>query len=495
LLLWSDMTGLKEIYGLDIRSINMFRVVLGGTLICQVIGYVLMNFGTMFSPETGALGNGFAADYIAAYTGPEWLFKIDSDFGMLVFIGIRLLFLILFTVGFFPRLAALVSAILLWLFQVRYNVLFLGWEMFAAVLISFSVFFPWNRKPEGRFEWRSPLAFVTLFQIGFIYFYNGISKNGHKWLDGTAVKFFLAEFDKSRPLAFQVIELDWLTSFMTYSTLIVEVGILILLFFPFKNSLLRYVVVFLILTLHWGIDLFVNVGFFKWYAVCMAVLLLPGSFWNRLSSPIQNLIKRAGPFRTLAMPSGKLAKYTESVVAISLVYMIVLTNLNQTVSSKTNDRVGRFLKESKLSIPVRKLTPNWWPQYSFMRQFWHLYSPDPPSEKGYMQFEIITQVDTFRVSNGHNLSEGQLYSSAPERHLMQYLTLRQGRNQRDKIAQRSKLMYEIRKWNANPMSPRIISVEIVLYSFRPDRPSHISKSPPVFERIVKQVIDIDYRGT
>lgn len=478
----------RNIYGLDVRSINLFRVALGVVMIGQIVGYVLLNFKSMFSPETGVLGNGFATEYIATYTGPEWLFAIDSDTGMLAFIAIRILFLILFAIGAFPRVAALGSAVLLWLFQIRYNVLFLGWEMFAAVLISFSVFLPWNRKPtEKEMEWRSPLAFVTLFQIGFIYFYNGISKNGDKWMDGTAVRFFLAEFDKARPLAHSVIQIDWLTTFLTYYTLVMEVGVLLLLFAPFRSRKLRYISAFLILTLHWGIDLMVDVGFFKWYATCIAILLLPDSFWLKVPASFLRIIT---PIRVIPMPKANWVRYTGWVLAGYILFMIVDTNLYQTVTSKTNDRVGIVLNKMKLGGSIKAMTPDWWPQYSFMRQFWHLYSPDPPTEKGYMQFEFVTEDKVYRVSEGEPLAEGQLYCNLPEQHLMMYLTLRRVRNKREQIALKAKLMYELRRWNEHKTNPPLKSVEIVIYSFRPNSVEQISD--PIYTRTVVQTIDINY---
>lgn len=483
-----------RIYGLDLRSVNAFRIALGVTMIGQIIGYVLFNFKTMFSPETGVLGNGFAREYIATYNGPEWLFSIHSDLGMLAFIGVRVLFLLLFAVGFYPRIAALVSAVLLWLFQIRYNVLFLGWEMFAAVLISYSIFMPWHRKMDGEegFEWRSPLAFVTLFQIGFIYFYNGVSKNGNKWMDGTAVKFFLAELDKARPLAGSIVEMDWLTTGLTYYTLVMEVAVLLLLFSPFKNKFFRYVSISLILSLHWGIDLFINVGFFKWYATCIAVLLLPDGFWNLIS---EQIARKIFPLRASGLPQGKPSKYLELVLSLYLVFMIVDTNLYQTVTSKTNDRFGVLLKELKLSRTVKALTPNWWPQYSFMRQFWHLYSPNPPAEKGHMQFEFVTSDGTFRVSEGKVLPDGQLYTSMPEQHLMMYLTLRRVRNKREQIALKAKLMYEIGKWNEQKANSALQNVEIVIYSFRPDSIEQIAARTPEYSRTVIQTVDINYGGS
>lgn len=482
----------RKLYGIDTRSINFFRIVLGVVMIGHMIGYVLANFTTMFSPETGVLGNGFAKDYLDVYVAPQWLFKINTDGEMLCFIGIRLVFLLLFVLGYYPRIAAFVSALLLWLFQLRFNVLFLGWEMFAAVLISFSVFFPWHKNISERKEWRSPMAFVMLFQIGFIYFYNGISKNGEKWMNGTAVKFVLAEFDKAKPLAHKVIEWDLLMSLFTYSTIVIEIAIPLLLFVPFKNKLIRYVVIAFILCLHWGIDFFVDVGYFKWYATCIAALLLPESFWNTHLLRMESVVKWLYPKRTITIPKKRIFSVLEKALTVYLLFMIVITNLNQTVTSKTNDRIGRALNKSHLHHPIKRVTPSWWPEYSFMRQFWHLYSPDPPIEKGYGQYEIITETDTFRVSNGVPLTDGQLYSSAPDKHLMMYLTLRGSRNKREQIARKNKLMYEIKAWNKNENNPPMKAVEIVLYSYRPQTSSMIKRGEPRFNRTVLQKIDVSY---
>jgi len=281
-------------------------------------------------------------------------------------------------------------------------------------------------------------------------------------------------------------------STLTYYTLFMEVVVVLLLFVPFKNSFFRYVAVLMILSLHWGIDLFVNVGFFKWYATCIGVLLLPASFWVRLPSGIGNLSEKIFPRRVIAIGPNKLTRILEGLLALYLVFMILETNLYQTVTSKTNDRVGLAIKKTGLNRTIKNLMPAWWPQYSFMRQFWHLYSPNPPSEKGYMQFEFATDNGIQRVSNGKPLPDGVLYSSMAEQHLLMYLTLRQVRNKREQIALKSKLMFEIDKWNRAEENPKLYRVDVVVYSYKPTIASDITSSRPNYTRNVIQSVDIDY---
>ncbi len=487
------MSRTNRVYGLDLRSLNLFRIALGSVLLAHLIVYVALNFSTTFSPETGVLGNRFAQDYSAAYNTPNWLFSIDGDVGMWSFIAIRVLFLLLFISGLYPRVAAFVSSILLWVFHVRFNVLFIGWEMYASVLLTWSVFLPWNRKwGTGSREWRSPLTFVLLFQVGFIYFYNGISKNGPKWMDGTAVKFFLAESDKARPLAASIIEVNWLTTALTYYTLMAELAILLLLFIPFRNMTLRWVALLMIFTLHWGIDLFIDVGYFKWFATCVALLLVPGHTWDSLKEKFN--WSKVFPKREFSLGNHTTRMWAERIISVYLLFVILESNLYHTTVSKTPDRVKLGLNALRLNKPIERLMPDWWPQYSFFRQFWHLYSPDPPEEKGYMQIEFVTDVGTKRVSNGRALENGKLYSNAPEQHIMMFLTLRRFRNKREEIALKSKLMYEIERWNQHEGNPPIKSVEVVLYSYRPTDAASISALPPAFERIVLQTVDIAYRN-
>ncbi len=525
---------MKKNYGIDIRSIAAFRIILSLFIALEFSFMVLCNFNEIYSPETGVLGNAFAKDFHSFYNGFIGIFSIQSDLGMKLFIYLIIAVMLMLCIGFYPRIMAIIGCVLLYLFFNRYSLLYFGWEMYASVMLFWLAFVPHNsvfsffrieKNTVTNFssgiagnnvsssvfvnkEWNSPLAFALIFQIGMIYFYNGISKNGELWMSGRAVESFLNDTDKARPLAAWMLESSWLTVFslfFTYFTLIAEIGLIVILFIPWKNKQLRYLAAFLVFFLHWGIDIFVDVGNFKYVATAVAVLILPGDFWDGIVHFLDRLkliTKRTeapNSFikRVSAIPKIKLSgfyfpvNYTlEKILAWILCISILFSNLSQTNASMTTDRMKHVIELLHVDKILKKVNHSFLPQYSFFTQYWHLYSPDPPQEHGYMQVEVITDKnDTLSVFNGIPLEKKRYFSSV-QHNLFTYLLLKKGRNEKEKITEKYLVLREIRLWNKQPGNDKIRSLQLVIYSRLFDKNKKIQQR---LERLVYKTIDVKYR--
>lgn len=525
---------MKKIYGIDIRSIAAFRIILSLFIAFEFSFMVLGNFSEIYSPESGILGNAFANDFHSFYNGFIGIFSIQSDLVMKLFIYLIIAVMLMLCIGFYPRIMAIAGCILLYLFFNRYSLLYFGWEMYASVMLFWLAFVPHssvfsffkiekntitnfssgivgNNVSSGvveNKEWNSPLAFALIFQIGMIYFYNGISKNGELWMSGRAVESFLNDADKARPLAAWVLKSNWIagfSAFLTYFTLIAEIGLIIILFIPWKSKQFRYFAAFLIFSLHWGIDIFVNVGNFKYVATAVAILILPGDFWDGI---VHFLDRRKSTIKITEAPNSitkfistipkiKLsgfnfpANYTlEKNLAWTLCFSILFSNLSQTNASRTTDRMKHVIEFLHVDKILKKVNHSFLPQYSFFTQYWHLYSPDPPKENGYMQVEVITDKnDRLSVFNGIPLENKRFHSSV-QHNLFTYLLLKKGRNEKEKIAEKYLVLREIRLWNKQPGNDKIQAVQLVIYSRLFDRNKKVQSA---FERLVYKTIDVKYR--
>jgi len=488
---------MKNIYGLDTRSIAVFRIALSCFIALEFALRVLGNFAEVYSPETGMLGNCFAEGFTEYYKGASHIFSIRSDYAMKAFVCSIIAAMGLLAIGVYPRLMAFTGSVLLSLFFNRYPLLYFGWEMYASVMLFWLVLLPSRSLLLGKgvgAEAKNPLVFALLFQIGIIYFYNGISKNGELWMSGNAVESFISDAGKSRAAAAWLLQKPLLTTVLTYFTLLVEVGIMVLLFLPFQNKKLRYAVCFLIFSLHWGIDIFVDVGNFKYVATAVSLLLLPGDVWDIIQKKITVplwLKKRKLP-QYFNRSGLQIPTNIEKVLAVSVCLFILFANLSQTASSMTNDRVKQVVEALHLHKFFAKMNHNALPQYSFFTQYWHLYSPDPPRETGWMQVEFVTENnDTLAVLNGKQQTEDQNYS-APQRNLFSYLLLKKGRNQKDKIAEKCLLLREIKLWNKT-QKVKIQSAQLVIYSRIYEPEKWKNKPLPGFSRITYKAIDINYK--
>lgn len=492
---------MKNICGIDFRSLAAFRIILATFIALEFGLMVLGNFSDIYSPQTGILGNDFAKDYLTYYKNFEGIFFIHSDSGMKLFIWLIIITMFLLAAGFYPRLMAAIGCMLLYLFFNRYNLLYFGWEMYASVMLFWLIWLPSNNRYSlfqtayiiNNNEWKSPFAFALLFQIGFIYFYNGISKNGDLWMSGLAVDSFLSETDKTTDYALWLKNKQTLSSFLTYATLFVEIAVLPMLFIRWNNSFFRYVAALLIVVLHWSIALFADVGNFKYVAVAVAFLLLPGSFWEFFAAPKNNLEHNENTSFVIKLPTfnTSLPFLMNSILATLLCLIIIFTNLSQTNTSKTSDRVKKIIQTLHIDKPLAHFNHYSLPQYSFFTQYWHLYSPDPPAQKGYMQAEVITvNNDTIPVFSGMPLNGKRFYSDI-QHYFFSGLLLKQGRNEKEKITEKYLMLREIRLWNKQKTNAKLKSLQLVIYGFSYDK---AVSANPVSSRNVYKSIDIKYKS-
>ena len=495
---------MKKNYGLDTRSIAAFRILLSIFIAAEFAFSVLGNFGDIYSPESGILGNAFAADYHTYYKGFIGIFFIRSDSGMLFFIWLIIIVMVLLASGFYTRITAITGCVLLYLFFNRYSLLYLGWDMYASAMLFWLAFVPNDtcysffrtRKITitNGYEWSSPIAFALLFQIGMIYFYNGISKNGELWMSGRAVESFINDTDKARPFATWLFQQKFLDVLLTYFTLAIEIGIIFILFIPWKNKQLRYVAAFLIFSLHWGIDVFVDVGLFKYVATAAAVLLLPGDFWSKCKNliPLKYVSKLINRIPKIILPEYRFSLSTKlkKVIAFALCFMMVFSNLSQTNASMTNDRIKHIIDFLHIDTLLKKIDYHVLPQYSFFTQYWHLYSPDPPQENGYMQVEAVTaNNDTLPLFNGVPLV-GKRFCSTAQHNFFTYLLLKKGRNEKEKIAEKYLVLREIRMWNKQQGNPKLRNILLVIYSHSFNKDASVQSGS---EKIIYKTIDVKYR--
>jgi hypothetical protein len=131
---------------LDTRAVALFRWVLGLIHVIKFWGTIPRNFEQIFSPVSGVLGKCFADGYVAGYNKTPLLFAMEQDGALWTFTLLSGLVMFLFMIGVYPRLMAIVGSFLLWMFNVRYQMLWFGWEQYAQVLLFVAIFLPLNSR-------------------------------------------------------------------------------------------------------------------------------------------------------------------------------------------------------------------------------------------------------------------------------------------------------------------------------------------------------------
>ncbi len=121
-----------------------------------------------------------------------------------------------------------------------------------------------------------------------IYYFNVVHKTGREWRDGTAVYYFFQQDRMVTLLGAWVRESIPLIGFklMTYSALVMESAIALLLASPFRTPLFRMVAWGLCCALHLSIDAVVQLGPFSWAMVTMFWVLIPREAWDHFGPKV-----------------------------------------------------------------------------------------------------------------------------------------------------------------------------------------------------------------
>ena len=475
--LWNRLCGTVQI---DARALGAFRIVLGLLLVVKFWGTVPRNFEQVYSPTTGILGNCFAENYQQAYPHSTLLFDVRSDGAIWAFCGVAGLVMLLFMLGLYPRLMALLGSILLWLFNDRYQMVWFGWEQYAQVLLFVSIFlpsgdrlglFPPRNAPSGN-ALGGPLVFVMLFQIAFIYFFNGISKNGDHWMDGSAVQFALGSAEGQLSAGAWLMQQDGLGKLLTYGTLAWEILFPVLLFMPSAHKVFRLLAALSVPAFHWGLSLFMDVGDFKFVALAVCLLLLPAFVWDKLWPKLQRVRVRAFPLPSLA---ARVPKWVVSVAAGVLVWVIVGSNLKQSFQSRTDDRMKAWLGGGMVEEFVGTMQPDGLPGRTFFTQHWHFFSPNPPSERGYLRVEI-THLDGRHVAVFAGEEGMDELPTKTLRFLFQYLTYDR-KDAKSEILASCLASREARMWHDAHPGQQAKNLTLALYTWRPATLAELKQGP------------------
>ncbi|HEV8550875.1 MAG TPA: HTTM domain-containing protein, partial [Polyangiaceae bacterium] len=291
----------------DPRSLGLFRIALATLLFCDVLrrwpdveahyantGWLTNHFA-LFRPMSDHL---FSL-YLACSTPGE--VKALMLFHLAVCVALGL--------GWHTRLMHVLAALLLVSINSRNIMLENGGWVVLTLLTVWSMFLPLGRRfsvdafraslaarvettPAALNDRESPardvrpvvsLAVAALIaQWVVIYYFNVVHKTGREWHDGTAVYYFFQQDRMVTLLGAWLRDRLPLGAFklMTYSALLMESSIALLLAAPFRTPLFRMVAWALCCALHLSIDSVVQLGPFSWAMVVMFFALIPREAWD-----------------------------------------------------------------------------------------------------------------------------------------------------------------------------------------------------------------------
>jgi hypothetical protein len=210
-----------------------------------------------------------------------------------------------------------------------------GAEILLRMLLFWAMFLPLERawSLDGRLARRrgktpasahkpvvSVASVAILLQMGLMYFFSALFKTNSQWLQGEALAGTLAHDFYGSPAGAWLLQFPQFLNGLTRVTLGVE-WVAPLLLICIRSAWVRLVMIGVLVAMHAGIGICLEVGLFSYVAMAGLALFLPAAFWNR------RLFTRVPPPEapTAARPS--LREPAQRLCLVCLIYVIAV-NLN-----------------------------------------------------------------------------------------------------------------------------------------------------------------------
>lgn len=363
---------------LDLRSLGLFRIILGLNLIYDVL-WKWLSIGD-FVGVRGVFDVHFLQQKIF-FTGNlhTIIGYFPNQVWVYIFLIISLVLFGAYTLGIKTRISSILS------FFCYLNIcdanlfLVVGYQNILIVLLGWSIFLPLDGKfalwPDKKQIPILPLAVVgILLQISLIYFIAAFAKNGVAWQNATAIDMVLSSKFYQKSTALWLLQYPTLTHSLCYLTLLFEYSIPLLLFLPWGNNKGKLVAAVLIVLFHWGLYFFIDVGNFHLVSLCTASVLLPAAVWGK-KIPLSPTL----PILSINAIELKI----RNVLVLFVLLGVFICSLFQLQNFRPAF-VPDFTKNSLLStlkdayLVHSRLT-------LFFRQRWSYFAPDPSPEMGWLK--------------------------------------------------------------------------------------------------------------
>lgn len=282
-----------ELFGIDLRSLALFRVGLASMLIYYVLNR-LPDIGAFYT-DWGVLPRSFLVQFdgwsrISLYfaNGDWWFAALLLAVTLACAIGLWL--------GYRTRLMSVLLFVLFTSLINRNPLILIGGDGLLACLLFWAMFVPLGAR------WSVDAAFATqpppeqnlhaswgsaglLLQVLSVYFFTAWLKVGSDWWpDGTAVYYTMQLERYTSPLGQHLLgrfptAMHWLSYYVWF---VEWIGPL-LVFVPWFRRPLRFAVLLGLGALHVGFLLFMKIGYFPYVSLISLTVLVGGWIWDALA--------------------------------------------------------------------------------------------------------------------------------------------------------------------------------------------------------------------
>lgn len=283
---------LDTVFGIDLRTLALFRTLLGGVLFVDLCNRMVdlrvfyTDFGVM--PRFWAMEvNGLWRISLHLANGETWFVAALFIIEMLAALGLML--------GWRARRSAIVCFILHTSLLNRDQLVLLGGDILITCLIFWAIFLPVAARfsvdaalstaaPPQNNQYCSWATAGLLLQVLSVYFFSAILKNSPEWFpNGTAVDFAMQIDAYATPIGHYLRNFPLLEQGLTYFVWFLELLGPPLALLPLFTRPLRFVVMALLMCMHTGFIFCLYLGPFPWISLTSLTTLAGGWIWDTLA--------------------------------------------------------------------------------------------------------------------------------------------------------------------------------------------------------------------
>ena len=235
----------------------------------------------------------------------------DASVQLCLFL-VAAVFAVLMLVGYRTRLMVVICWFLLLSLQCRNPTVSTGgdtllrmmmfWCMFLPLGARYSVDSALNVSLSKRRRWIADAAtFALLIQFACMYCFSGLLKTDATWLvDGSAAYYALSLDMLTTSFGKYLLNFPRMLRASSFFLIYIECFAPLLIFFPWRNSVVRTLLFFIFFALHLSFQLTMYIGVFPMVAMVATFAYLPSGVWDRACMPKEctaaghrNLLRRA----------------------------------------------------------------------------------------------------------------------------------------------------------------------------------------------------------
>jgi predicted DCC family thiol-disulfide oxidoreductase YuxK len=277
----------RALAAIDLRSLALFRIGLAITVMVYLVS---------FWPYVDIFLHMCPHACVTAYSPGDvkWLVfdLIDMSWFVRLCMAIGMVMALALLLGYRTTVATIFCWFVVVSLNSRLEIFTYLADTLLAVLLFWSMFLPLG----ARFSVDNALSLpriqttylvswaglAILLQHAYVYTMGALLKGG-TWDELTAIHIAINTVPFRSGYSYLLENIPVLTGWLTQAIYYLELCTLPLLFFPWKNAVLRVVVISLLGLMHLGFAVFLNVGYFPLVSMVGLLLFIPATVWKRLT--------------------------------------------------------------------------------------------------------------------------------------------------------------------------------------------------------------------